>query len=90
MQDASTSRLLYGVGSFFFVVAFLLRAAVATPIQFIHNALAPWFILELPFIFVGAFIWTFLMSKSRVLLSLIVATAVVVAYFVITTGIGFV
>lgn len=89
MQDAGTSRLLYGIGSFFFVVAFILRAAMGTPILFIRASLAPWFILELPFIFVGAFIWTLLMSRGRVFLSLIVGAVVVVAYYVITTGVGF-
>lgn len=89
MQEG-TNRLLYGVGSFFFVVAFILRAAVATPISFIHNALAAWFILELPFIFLGALIWTLVMSKGRVILSVIVGALVVLAYFVITTGVGFV
>lgn len=89
-QSEGVSRLLYGIGSFFFVVAFILRAAVETPVSLIHDALAPWFVLELPSLFVGAFIWTYLMSKGRIILSLIIAGLVVVGYVVLTSGIGFI
>lgn len=89
-QSAGVSRLLYGIGSFFFIVAFVLRAAVETPLTFVHNALAPWFVLELPSLFTGAFIWSYLMSRGRIILSLIVAGLVVVGYVILTAGIGFV
>lgn len=90
VQSEGVSRLLYGIGSFFFVIAFILRAAVETPLGFVHNALAPWFVLELPSLFTGAFIWTYLMSRGRIIISLIIAGAVVVGYVVLTAGIGFV
>lgn len=90
VQSEGVSRLLYGIGSFFFIIAFVLRAAVETPVTFVHDALAPWFVLELPSLFVGAFIWSYLMSKSRIVLSLIIAALVVVGYVVLTAGIGFI
>ncbi len=89
-HSAGVSRLLYGIGSFFFVIAFVLRAAIGTPVTVIHDYLSPWFILELPSIFVGAFIWTYLMSKGRIILSLIIAGLVVIGYLFLTAGIGFV
>lgn len=89
-QSEGVSRLLYGIGSFFFIIAFVLRAAVETPLSFVHDALAPWFVLELPSLFVGAFIWTYLMSKGRMVLSLIIAALVVVGYVVLTAGVGFI
>ncbi len=72
------------------MAAFFLRAAVGTPITFIHNALAPWFILELPFIFVGAFFWSFIMLKGRIGLALVFAFLASLGYWILTTGIGFV
>lgn len=84
------SRFLLVIGTSFAVLAFILRLAVVTPIEFIHNALVPWEILELPFIFFGALIWTFIMSKGRPLFSTVFAGLVTLGYWIVTTGIGFV
>ena len=82
-------RWKYLIGTAFLLAAAGIRLSAASPIPFLSLAAKPYLVVELPFIFVGAIIWFGLMTDGRWLASVILAGLGVIAYWVVTTGVGF-
>ena len=78
------SRLLLASSVLFFMV-FIIHGGSNSPIIWIASAFQPYQLIQYPFAFLGAFIFTFALWMNW-RLSLILSTLALVAYIILTTG----